>query len=65
MNKKTKTGCYNCVYASNGFKIAGNTHHQCLHDKHWEGLENGKLSPWDTLQEWYNNCESHNLKIKC
>jgi len=44
------------------FKIAGKTHHQCNHPKHKEGFENGSLSPWDTLQEFYNTCQSHEFK---
>ncbi len=60
-----KPKCYNCKFASSGFKIAGKTHHQCCHPKHKEGFESGKLSPWDTLQEFYNTCESHEFKTKC
>lgn len=56
--------CYNCKFASTSFKIANKTHHQCNHPKHKEGFENGTLSPWDTLQEFYNTCESHKFKIK-
>ena len=54
--------CHNCKHSSTGFKIAGNTHHQCNHPKHEEGFKSGELSPWDTLQEWYNSCESHEFK---
>jgi hypothetical protein len=55
--------CFNCKLASNAFKIAGKTHHQCCHPKHEAGFENGELSAWDTLQEWYNSCESHELRV--
>jgi len=61
MEKKPK--CHNCKHASAAFKIAGKTHHQCCHPKHHEGLDNGTLSAWDTLQEFYNTCESHEFKI--
>lgn len=54
-----KPKCYNCKHSSFGFKIAGKTHHQCLHPKHEKGLESGKLSAWDTLQEFYNTCDTH------
>lgn len=54
--------CYNCKHSSVGFKIAGKTHHQCNHSKHEEGFKSGELSAWDTLQEWYNSCESHEFK---
>ncbi len=56
-NKKPK--CYNCKHASSAFKIAGKTHHQCNHPKHKKGLESGELSPWSTLQEFYNTCDTH------
>lgn len=63
-NKTTepKQKCYNCQFASTAFKIAGKTHHQCLHPKHAHGLEAGVLSPWDTLQEFYNTCNEHQFK---
>lgn len=57
-----KRKCYNCKYASPAFKIAGKTHHQCNHPKHKAGFEDGTLSPWDTLQEFYNTCESHEFR---
>jgi len=54
--------CYNCKFASPSFKIGNKTHHQCTHPKNKERFENGTLSPWDTLQEFYNTCESHEFK---
>lgn len=60
--EKAPRKCYNCKHASEAFKIAGKTHHQCNHPKHHAGFESGALSAWDTLQEWYNTCESHELK---
>ncbi len=57
-----KPKCYNCKHASTGFKIANKTHYQCQHPKHEEGFKSGELSPWDTLQEFYNTCESHEFK---
>ena len=59
----SKQKCYNCKFASSGFKIAGKTHHQCQHPKHLPGFESGELSPWDTLQEFYNTCESHEFRV--
>jgi hypothetical protein len=59
-NRKPK--CYNCKFASSAFKIGNKTHHQCNHPKHKEGFENGTLSPWDTLQEFYNTCQSHEYR---
>lgn len=65
-NMAAKKKCYNCKYASQGFKIGGKTHHQCNHPKHKEGIENGTLSPFDTLQEFYNTCESYESRfVKC
>jgi len=62
LKMKTIKKCYNCSHASSAFKIAGITHHQCTHPKHKEGFANGTLSPWDTLQEFYNTCEDHEIK---
>jgi len=61
--KDKKAKCYNCKHASGAFKIANKTHHQCNHPKHKEGFENGTVSPWDTLQEFYNSCNTHEFKI--
>lgn len=58
----SKPKCYNCKFASSAFKIGNKTHHQCNHLKHKQGFENGTLSPWDTLQEFYNTCEDHEFK---
>lgn len=57
-----KPKCYNCKHASSAFKIAGKTHHQCNHPKHEEGFKSGELSPWDTLQEFYNTCDTHEFR---
>ena len=54
--------CYNCKHASSAFKIAGKTHHQCNHPKHEEGFKSGELSPWDTLQEFWQSCNDHEFK---
>jgi len=58
-----KAKCYNCKYASPAFKIAGKTHYQCNHPKHDEGFENGTLTPYDTLQEFYSSCNSHEFRL--
>lgn len=57
-----KPKCYNCKHASSAFKIAGKTHHQCNHPKHEKGFESGELSPCDTLQEFYNTCDTHEFR---
>lgn len=57
--------CYNCKHASAAFKIAGKTHHQCNHPKHEKDIESGELSPWATLQEWNDTCETHEFRKNC
>lgn len=61
----TNKKCYNCKHASQGFKIAGTTHHSCVHPK-WteEDMISGKTSPWDTLMEFWQTCEDHELKTQ-
>jgi len=63
MAKKIKKKCYNCKHASKPFIIEGRTHVRCNHPKHEEGLTSGELSFWDTLQEFYNTCDSHEFVI--
>jgi hypothetical protein len=58
-----KAKCYNCKFGGNQFKIAGKTHLHCEHPSYTkEDFENGKLSPWDTLREFWNTCDNHKLK---
>lgn len=59
-NKK----CFNCKFASEPFKINGNTHFHCYHTKHDEGLKSGDLSAWDTLRMFYDTCDDHQLNEK-
>lgn len=63
-NNPQKARCHNCVFASAYFRIGSNTHHQCLHPKHEQGLISGELTPWDTLQNWYSTCETHEIKTQ-
>jgi len=60
-NTKNKK-CYNCEYASKGFKLGSTTHHQCNHPKHEKGFNSGDLTAWDTLQEFWQTCEDHKFK---
>jgi hypothetical protein len=63
--KKTESSnrkCFNCKHASEAFTIGSMTHHQCLHPKHEDGLKGGTISPWDTLKEFHDTCESHEFK---
>ena len=57
--------CYNCKHASEPFKIAGKTHHTCVHPK-WtkEGFDSGGFHPFDTLMEFWQTCEDHELLTK-
>ena len=33
-----------------------------MHPKHDEPMKNFEISPWDTLQEFWNTCDDHRLK---
>lgn len=57
-----KLKCHNCKHASKGFKIGNKTHHQCLHPKWDKEMRNYNISPWETLQEFWNTCDDHELK---
>lgn len=56
--KKGVQKCFNCKHASKPFLIGEVTHHQCIHEKHHEGMDNGSITPWDTLRKWHETCES-------
>lgn len=56
--------CYNCKHAGRQFKILGKTHLHCEHPKYPEAdKESGKISPYDTLMEFWNTCEDHEPEI--
>ena len=58
-----KAKCYNCKHASKGFKIGNKTHHTCQHPKYREeDFKSGKISPWDTLVEFWETCKDHEPK---
>jgi hypothetical protein len=60
-NKK----CYNCKHGGGQFKIARKTHLHCEHPKYTqEDFENGKISPWDTLFEFWHTCNDYEPKKK-
>lgn len=55
--------CYNCKHASDQFKVGAITHVHCFHPKYKkEDFESGKLSPWDTLNEFWYTCNDHEFK---
>ena len=55
--------CYNCQHSGNPFKIGKLTHMHCCHSKYKEeDFMSGKLSPWDTLMEFWESCDDHTLK---
>jgi len=57
-----KKKCYNCKFASNGFKVVNITYHQCLHPKHEPGFASGEITAWDTLMGFYDTCNTHEFK---
>lgn len=60
-NKK----CYNCKHRGNQFKIMDKTHLHCEHPRYTQkDFESGKISAWDTLREFWQTCNDHELKIK-
>lgn len=63
MSKPKKPQCYNCKFSGDAFKVAGITHHHC-HGPEYEAKDNAGeyISPWDTLREWWDTCEDHQLK---
>ena len=62
LSKKQK--CYNCKFSSQQFKVADKTHVHCLNAELYPpaDFESGKLSPWDTLMEWWSTCGKHELR---
>jgi len=61
--KPKKPKCFNCKFGGQQFKIANKTHLHCEHPKYKkEDFESGKLSAWDTLQEFGWTCEDHEFK---
>lgn len=62
MEKKNKK-CYNCKHGGKQFKVADKTHLHCEHPKYTrEDFESGKISPWDTLCEFWDVCKDYELK---
>lgn len=56
--------CYNCIHGGKQIKIVGNTHLHCENPKYTaEMFESGQLTGWDTLMNFYDSCEDHQLKI--
>src|SRR5690606_801300 len=50
-------------HAGQQFKIAGKTHLHCEHPKYPEAdKESGKISPYDTLMEFWNTCNDFESK---
>ena len=58
--------CFNCKFAGEQFKVGGNTSLHCLNQKLYplDDFNTGKLSPWDSLMNWYSTCKSHEFKLK-
>lgn len=61
--KGKRNRCCNCVFAGKMFKISGKSHLHCEHPSYTEEkFLSGEFSPWDTLKEFWNTCEKHELK---
>ena len=62
---KVRKRCHNCIHHGTPFKISKVTHYHCEHP-YWtsqpEKYLTGEFSPWDTLVEFWNTCEKHELK---
>lgn len=57
MKQKAKI-CCNCVHGGTQFKLGGLTHLHCERIKYTEKeLMSGKISPYNSLKEWYDKCE--------
>ena len=55
--------CYNCKFATEGFKVGNLTHHHCCGPEYEAKDKAGEfVSPWDTLREWYDTCDDHQFK---
>jgi len=64
MEKKKRKICNNCKFAGDKFRIEGLTHVHCENKKEYpdKDLKSGKISPWETLREFWNTCNKHELK---
>ena len=54
--------CYNCKYSGQQFKIDKLTHLHCEHPNGEISGLSSPPSPWDTLREFWDSCESHEPK---
>jgi len=64
MEKKPK--CYNCVFASKGFKISEIsklTYHTCHEPEMENRIKNGE-HPFEALVVFSDTCDKHQFKIK-
>ena len=64
-NKTKKAKCYNCIFRSDTFKIAGKTYLHCFNEDLYpkEKFESGELTAWDSLKEFWDKCDKHNFKF--
>lgn len=64
MERPKKPKCYNCKHGGQQFKVVGKTHLHCEHPKFTEeDFKSGKISPWDTLMEFWQTCKDHKFKL--
>ena len=59
--EKQRPRCHNCKYAGQQFKVGNMTHLHCLNPELYPPAEceSGKISPWDTLREFWQTCDKH------
>lgn len=62
--KKKKDKCYNCIFASETFKLGSMTHLHCMNEELYptEKFENNELTGWDTLKQFNEICPKHQRK---
>jgi hypothetical protein len=62
--RKIRPRCCNCIFAGQAFKVVGKTHYHCGDEKQYppEKMQNGDISPWDTLRGFSDSCNSHEFK---
>lgn len=59
-----KRKCHNCKFGGHQFRIGKLTHLHCNHPDYDVDINNGTLSPWDTLRVFSDGCNEHQFRIK-
>lgn len=55
---RSKQKCYHCKFSGESFKVNGRVHFHCGNQELYPDADciSGKVSPWDTLKEWWDTC---------